>query len=217
MNNQAPSQQEKKSWFRRHPVVTFLLIIFVGIPVLAGIFSGSSKTPPSSQEKKPAMTAEDLAEANSQLAVLSKDFKYTKDKFNGFGWYEQKEQLASDYNTIRVDVSDDGSPMFVSQYYGSDWIFHNQFQVKIGDTVYTSSTGTPTRTVGSPNVYESVTYDLGRDQDIMKAIAENTDKEISVRLHGKFNEDFTLSKRDKEAIQESYGLAILLDKIAKSK
>jgi hypothetical protein len=42
-------QSELRSWFRRHPIVTGLLLIFVVFPVTMGIFSTATDTTP--QEK----------------------------------------------------------------------------------------------------------------------------------------------------------------------
>ena len=206
MNNQTPSHPEKKSWFRRHPVATVLLILIVGIPFLAGIFSGIF--PKDTSPKKSAVTPEQLAEYQKEFDMVSPDFVRHTDKFSDYVWYEQKTQTSVTRSMLKVMLDEDGTKRLISQYYGNDWIFHNQVQVKIGDVVYTTGTGSPNRSAGSDGVYESNLYD--NDEGIIDAIAKSGDTPVYVRLVGKTDHDFTLSKNDKFAILESDTLSGIL-------
>lgn len=50
-------QSELRSWFRRHPIVTGLLLIFVVFPVTMGIFSTATDTTPTEKNIIPGQNA----------------------------------------------------------------------------------------------------------------------------------------------------------------
>ncbi|MBY0426475.1 MAG: hypothetical protein K2Q22_12615 [Cytophagales bacterium] len=144
--------------------------------------------------------------------MISKDFDHTVDKFSDIEWYKNKDNPKPGTTGLSLAVTNDGTVFLISQYHGDDWIFHKQVQVRIGDKVYTSEVGQVDTQVGNYGVYESVVYTQGEDSGIAEAIARSGDQDVFVRLSGKYDKDFTLSKKDKLAILESYTLAVLLDK-----
>lgn len=207
---------DQRNWFGRHPILTVLLIIFVGIPLLSTIINTASKKTPD-VEQKVTVSPEVLAQNKQEFETLKTKFTYEDDEFNDMGWYSSKDQTSYSRNSIRIMINNEGYAYLISQYYGNDWIFHTNMQARIGETVYTSTT-IPTfddhnyRDVsGDGHVYEQVSYSGTKDNGILKAIANSGDQEVKVRLTGdQLSKDFVLSKVDKQAIIDGYRLAQLL-------
>lgn len=103
---------------------------------------------------------------------------------------------------------------FYSNYFSSDWLFHKNMKIKIGDaTKQTSSVKGLTEVLDGGNVMERNTYNSSNDLAILKWIAENSSEEIMVRLYGKdYYDDFTIPMNEKMAIKETYDLYKLLKK-----
>ncbi len=154
--------------------------------------------------------------------ALKKNFNYKKDEFKDVGFYIHKFQTVDNsYNRkcLKTHINSNGYIYLEDQYYADDWIFHTSMQVKIGDNIYKSSVvetySDQNKTENSGgSVWENITYTEDQDEKIIKAIADNADKEIKVRFNGKqYYSDFTLSQKDKQAIKDGYELSELIKKV----
>jgi hypothetical protein len=101
---------------------------------------------------------------------------------------------------------------FISNFYGSDWIFHSYVKIKIGDvTKQTTPVKGKTEVLDGGKVVETNYYSLPTDLAILKWIADNYTKEITVRFYGKdYYDDITIPMSEKLAIKETYDLYNLL-------
>jgi len=161
-------------------------------------------------------------EDKARLADLKTKFDYNYDEFEEKGWYTPKTQIVENTfnkNLLRVHVNNSGYAYLSDQYYGDDWIFHTRIEVKIGDTIYKSSdipSYDPSHRTDNygGSVWETISYTGGRDNGIMKAIAESGSSTVKVRFTGGDGvHDFTLAKRDQQAIKDSYELSQLITKV----
>ena len=200
-----------------------LLLLVIIIPALGGKKSPSSGSSKTSQVAAPAPVDPAVLEADKKtLADLKTKFKYTYDEFEKKGWYEAKTQnVDNTWNkqVLKVYVNNVGYAYLSDQYYGESWIFHTRVEVKIGDTVYKSDdiptydSDNSTHNSGG-SVWESLSYTGGRDNGIIKAIAESGDAAVLVRFTSdQGQKDFTLAKRDQEAIKDAYELSNLIIKV----
>lgn len=148
-----------------------------------------------------------------ELAALKSKFTYSKSDFNTLGVYEHKRwgNTYPDRNTLVPTVASDSSIWFSSNYHSTDWIFHTSVTLLVGDlkmeteTVETYDDSNHTFNSGG-EIWESVSY-LHSGQ-IVKCIAENTDKVIKVRFNGKkMYDEITLSAGDKQGIKEAWELS----------
>jgi hypothetical protein len=154
--------------------------------------------------------------------LLKKNFILKKDEFDGEGWYTHRNQtISANYNRkcLYTHVNTTGYIYLEDQYHSDDWIFHTSIDVKIGEKVYRSSKietfdkNHKTENSGY-SVWENISYTNGKDNGIIKAIAENTEKEIKVRFNGKqYYSDMVLSSKDKRSIKESYEFSELIKKV----
>ncbi|MEZ4211121.1 MAG: hypothetical protein R3B39_02435 [Candidatus Paceibacterota bacterium] len=219
-----------RSWFSRHPILTglgFLVIILIVSASSADNKNTSTPSPVSTNQNVVASTPEPvdpaILEANkARLEELKKNFTYKYDEFNNIGWYTHKNQLAENsYNRrlIKVPVNNRGYGYLESQYYGENWIFHTRVEVKVGELVLKSQevpTYDPdnaTQNSGG-SVWEVVSFTGNKDNGIIQAIASSGDLDVRVRFSGdQKNSDFTLTKKDQQAIKDSYELMTLIKKV----
>lgn len=101
---------------------------------------------------------------------------------------------------------------FISNYYSSDWIFHSHIKIKIGEsTKQTTPVKGITEVMTGGNIVETNYYSSSTDLLILKWIAENYKKEITVRFYGNdYYDDITIPMTEKLAIKETYDLYNLL-------
>jgi hypothetical protein len=158
------------------------------------------------------------AEKEKQINELKKKFKIKKDEFQSTTFYLHKSWGNGwpDRTTIYSYFNSNGNLFLVTNFYGGDWIFHSSATVIIGSDKYETS-DVPSYSDwnkhqnSSGEVWENVSHFSEEDKDIVKAISENQDKVIKVRLHGReFSKDFILSSKDKAAIKDVYTLFTLL-------
>ena len=203
--------------------ITFASLIIVGFVSPSDNNSNGIKgTTASSVSTSKPIDPVVLEADKKQLADLKTKFKYKYDEFEKKGWYEAKTQIAdSTWNSqmLKVHVNNVGYAYLEDQYYGSDWIFHTRIEVKIGDTIYKSKdipSYDPDNTTENSGgtVWETISYTGDKDGGILKAIAESGDAVIKVRFAGDRGvKDFTLSKRDQQAIKDAYQLSDLIKKV----
>lgn len=186
--------------------------------------SDGKKSPSNGSTKSTVATAAPvdpakLAADKARLAELKTKFNYKYDEFEKKGWYEAKSQVATNtFNSqvLELMVNNAGYAYLQDRYYGDDWLFHTHVEVKIGDAIYKSDdipsydeNNSSWNSGGS--VWESISYTAGRDNGIIKAIAESGDQVVKVRFAGGQSvKDFTLTKRDQQAIKDAYELSNLI-------
>lgn len=212
-------------------IVAIVIVAFIGLAVLVGIFGNSSDEKKSKETNvvEAAFTDKELAELDSlnevtkqqnkeELETLKKKFIYKADEFNNTGWYYHKTWGTNWLNRsgLVCRVNAKGYIYMESQYHGDSWIFHNKAIVKIGESVYETEHiplySNHHHTDNNYNgVYEVNKYVNGLDNGIIYQIAQNHDKEIKVRFAGDQKiKDFTLGKQDKQAIADCSRLAQLI-------
>lgn len=141
------------------------------------------------------------------------DFIKEDDEFQKITFYTHKifGKNWNNRNTIRVVVRGNGSYYMESNYYGKDWLFHNQIIILInGSTISSPQIMLTDKAHKTDNTAYEVweVNDYNNDNAILGNIAALKNKEIKVRFVGQQNDvDATLSKADKDAIAESYDLA----------
>ena len=156
-----------------------------------------------------------LAESKQKLEKLKRKFMYKEDEFEKIGFYTHKRwgNYWPNRKTLTSGVNSSGYAWLRSNYSADDWLFHTSIYVLIGErrlvspTVPTYDPKNITDNKGG-RIWEVVTYS---DTEILREIAENTDKVIKVRFNGsEFYDDTTLSSADKQALKECYELSQLL-------
>ncbi len=200
--------------------------IFVVLIIIGGIASSDDKKSPSSES--PKSTASTVAPVDpakleadkARLAEIKTKFTYKYDEFEQKGWYTAKTQdPGTTFNSqvLQLMVNNKGYTYLVDRYYGSDWLFHTRTEVKIGEALYKTDdipsyddNNSSWNSGGS--VWESISYTADRDNGIIKAIAESGDTPVKVRFAGGSAgvKDFTLTKRDQQAIKDAYELSNLI-------
>ena len=163
-----------------------------------------------------------IKEMMSRIEVLKNSFIYNKDDFDTIGWYLHKNQTIDNItnrNCLRAHVKGTGYIYLEDHYFSTEWLFHTSLQISINGKVWTSETietydKNNKQTNNSGFIWEMIDYIGGRDNGILKAIADNGEAEIKVRFNGRQrNEDFILSDTDKKAIKDSYELSELINKV----
>lgn len=201
-----------------------ILVVFAGW-LMVSTFSNSvetSKTTAPETEVSAPLDPVALEAGKKRLAELKTKFSYEYDEFQKTGWYSAKSQVVGntfDDAVLRIHVNHVGYMYISDQYYGDNWIFHTHVEVKVGDTLYKSAdipSYDPSNTTNnsSGSVWEFISYTNGRDNGIINAIAKSGDTSIKVRFSGGQGvHDFTLTKRDQQAIKDAYELSELIKKI----
>ena len=158
---------------------------------------------------------EKLVESRKKLENLKHKFTYKKDEFQDIGFYTHKRwgNYWPNSKTLTSGVNSSGFAWLRSNYSADDWLFHTSVHVLIGDkkltspTVETFNKNNKTDNSGG-RIWEVVTYD---NTEILKEIAQNTDKTIKIRFNGReFYNDAILSSADKQALKDCYELAELI-------
>ena len=114
-------------------------------------------------------------------------------------------RVVQDSNGVRI--------LFNSVHSSSDWLFHDYFKINIGGKIKleSSTDKSPIREVVSYGIYELNSYDSKDDFNIIKSIAENSDKKIKIRIYGsEFYKDYELDGFQKNGIKQSFQLYSLL-------
>lgn len=172
---------------------------------------------PTVNQETIAKAEEELKKAEAEMQAfenLKSKFNYKYDEFNDSGHYAHKrwDGVWPRRKTITGILLDSGHRALYSNYFGSDWLFHEKIHVIVGDKKYTSETvgsldDSNNREVVSGGVFERITFVETQDNGILKAIAQNTDKEIKVRFEGDKYSDATLSNQDVLALKDVYDLS----------
>lgn len=213
--------QNSKPWYKKTWVIVvgvFLLLILIGN--FAGGSKQTSNVNSTNLENVKVDSSKIFTTKDSMDLVKTKsNFSYKNDEFQKVGWYTHKLENTSNRNTLMAKVNSTGYIYLEDQFYGEDWIFHTHVEVKIGDNIYKSDDvkgSDNERENSGGDVWETITYSNGKDNGILQAIAENSDKQIKVRFVGDQHiSDFILSTSDKNIIRDSYNLSNLIKKSKK--
>ncbi|MES2023111.1 MAG: hypothetical protein V4439_00310 [Patescibacteria group bacterium] len=213
-----------KNFLKKYYIIIIILFIFILVPIIRKTISLRNQTLSENKilQHSAPLDPATLKAYKERLEILKRNFNYDYDEFEKDGLYIHKNQTTDNSynrNYLSVTVGSDGNLCLESNYFGEDWIFHTRVQVKIGDTVYETeniSISDPNNLEnnGSGSVWEKILYTNGRDNGIIKAIAESGDAIIKVRFTGGSGlKDITLSKKDQQAIKDSYEIADLIRKV----
>jgi len=162
---------------------------------------------------------ENLKKIKKKITNLKRKFLYQKDEFENIGFYTHKRfgKNWANRKTLTVGLNSTGYIYLKSNYYSTDWLFHNKVLVKIGENKYETATveryKDNSRTSNSGgHIWEVITYE--NEERIIGYIANRFNEKISIRFVGsKYHDDAVLSYKDKIAIKESYELAELLENL----
>lgn len=152
--------------------------------------------------------------ARKTIDSLSRKFYKQKDEITGVTWFTNKRwgKYWPRWKTLISYVSDQGFTYLMSNYFSSDWVFHNKIIVKVGETLYTS--GVVDRNEDSykdgvnDGVFENISFLKNNDNGIYEAIVNSNNEKVIVRFEGdKQVSDIMLSQQDIKALKESWLLA----------
>jgi len=164
---------------------------------------------------QPAMTPskadlETEQKRTARLAELKRHFNVTVDEFDKGTTFRHKafsKYMNGNGTTIEAEIID--NRLFVqSQYVSDQWIFHEDFIVKVGSEQVTAAGKTQHEVVSG--VVETVSPNAGESQAVAELIARAGKRPVRVRLEGKFYKDYTLRPVHQTAIAETVELWHLL-------
>jgi len=199
--------------------------VLAGFALIATAACGSGST--SGFTAKPAPTPAGRIE---QLAGL---FDFEREGTSAEGWYRVKDPIAGTNVRKRIEpvIHSSGRIYLRSVFRNTDWIYHDQVAVKIGDRELESaripaSDGRNTRRVIQDAEYETrgnrrterkryvgetILFTNGADNGILNAIAADPSKPIELRFVGReLSHTQTMSDDDKKRIAAGVELAKLL-------
>ncbi len=154
-------------------------------------------------------------DAQKRVDNLKSHFDYKYDEFREVGFYTHKNIsagiLENKKGCLTCYCNNTGYVFVVSIYKGDDWIFHTHFFTLIdgnkmpSQVVPTNDSNNVEKATGD-GVTEVITYDNEKTNFLL--IANNVNSVIKVRLEGNAdNEDFVLSKAEKQMFKETYELS----------
>jgi len=161
-----------------------------------------------------------IAKDSVRFKELEQKFKHEIDEFDSTSnYYEHKNRsnnyLSSGLYTLVWEHT--GSIYMYSYYYGSDWLFHTQVEVKINDKTYKTEKVETYDDLYHTNVFggsisEKISFTGGKDNGVLEAIAKSSkDDVILIRFTGdKYYKDIKVSEMQISALRESYELSEIL-------
>ena len=153
----------------------------------------------------------DDAARKHRLGELLKKFVVEKDEFDNKTTYRHKawsRYYNANGTTLRARIID-RNLYLDSAYVGSDWLFHKEFVVKVGDTQLGAEDDDPRHDVNSGGVCELVSAPPGKSVAMAQQIA-NSKEPVRIRLTGRNYRDYTLREEHRRAIAETLELWKLL-------
>ncbi|KGO88395.1 hypothetical protein Q765_00315 [Flavobacterium rivuli WB 3.3-2 = DSM 21788] len=197
-----------------------ILILLAALSLVACKEGNIESTIPTDKEATAEISKEEFAKNEKAsfahdvkiIDSLKSKFHIKKDEFDKSVWINHKAfgtKYWPNRCTLAVYIREDGSYYTQSNYYGEDWVFHTNVQVKLGDEVFTSET-IPTYSKNNikdndgGQVWEVVQY-TENTPDIAQAISYYDGKgPVKIRFNGRqSSHDVVLSKSDRKAITES--------------
>lgn len=194
------------------------------VSIIIGIFVDTSDE----KENEQAETAKDekiemeedtvrkeaIADAKRKIDKLKPEFNSWHDEFEDLTFYRHK-RFDKDHwpsrTTLIATCNNKGFQYLSSNYYGDDWIFHNQIIMVAEDTKLASNV-VPRSNQNNyddidnyGNVYEHI--DFLDSLPLLLSLNANLDRQVKIRLKGERNYDFDLNKKDHIAIAKTYQFA----------
>jgi len=151
---------------------------------------------------------------------LVKNFEHDIDEFD-----ESREYYSHKFEMdnllvccLNLEVRGNGTYYLRDTYYGDDWCFHTNIEVKVGTKVFKSATVelnddlNYTHYYGG-SVWEKISYLGEKDNGIIEAIVNSSDgAKILLRFNGEYYHDIELTQKNIKALKESYELAQILQR-----
>ena len=160
-----------------------------------------------------------LHEADS----IQKNFRFEKnDKYQQVGNYVYKTQTTennSNRNYLKTYVDENSDFYLISNYCGTK-IEHTSVQVLANelfahtDTIEISEAANHSFNDGGTH-WEAITFKNDADKGVAAFIAQYSNLQIKVTLHGKKTINYYLANTDKKAIVETYNLWVVKKDVAK--
>jgi len=163
-----------------------------------------------------------LAEAESRIDGLAKNFYFTEGAAGRPGSYEHKRQTVRNSwsrSFLKVNITEDGEFWISSKYYGEEWIDH--FCIKVydrdiqifSDTIPLNHPDNRKLQDGNDK-WETIDYKNGSDGGVVGFIIENLNRNLKVRFTGKKHYYIVMEKFDKEAVRDGFELAQVLQEVS---
>jgi len=164
----------------------------------------SSQAGPSATPSKAYLEAQQKRAA--RLAEFKKHFNVTVDEFDKSTTFRHKafsKYINGNGTTLVAEIID--NQIYVqSQYVSDQWIFHEDFIVKVGNAEVTAAGKTQHEVVSG--VVETVSPNSHESQAVAELIARAGKTPVRVRLEGKFYKDYTLRPLHQQAIADTVEL-----------
>jgi len=180
------------------------------------------------QERNLAFSDSLLAVRRKQANSMKSYFTWVKDpRYDQIGRYSDKalkQLIDAGGSHIATSVNENGEMVLSSIYRGGEAIRHNQLRV-----MATSGESAETEAVpfdgganysfqdGAGIVYEMVTYQKGRDKDVLPFIYNCANKQLTMELVGNKRIRQILSANEKLAVVRTVDLAAILTDIERLK
>lgn len=162
----------------------------------------------------------ELDTINRKIATLEKSFVKEKTEFDRYTQYTHKRQTferAWDRSYIQVHLDERGDLYLSSNYHGKNWLNHVALRVyDSGDDAITD-----TIPLNDPNnhhsdfmeyKWEKVTYRNGAADEVIRFIANNTERRLKAVFLGKEYYYIILEDYDKIAVKEAFALSEAIKK-----
>lgn len=215
-------------------MIQYIYLIILSMLILSGCYNNSRKSDSQSEQQNTKQVVyinelepnivsiynqdkgtveheeHDAIRLNEKLSGLLTKFTKEMDEFDKKTIFRHNNYMPEYYTngiTIVAELIDNHIYCY-SVFVGSEWLFHEEIFVKAGDVVskYTGDT----RREFFKSVAEAVYVNEFDSVSLAKQIAEsNPDKPIKVRLRGKYDYDFKLSPKHRQAIKDTFRLYML--------
>jgi len=148
-----------------------------------------------------------LSTDDEELSIFSKKkFVRKYDKFKKQDVIQHKHLLTSPLVPIIVVNNNCASLMIKYNYSGRDWVFADVVEILIDDEVNRIDLKDVDRKVSGSGVREiNIEYASSKEIDILNKIL-STNQEVMLRFSGKYRADFTLDKKELEAIRQLFSM-----------
>jgi hypothetical protein len=154
-------------------------------------------------------------QAKTEIESLKKKFRYSKDEFEKYGYYDHlyfangEANTFIDSNLLTVRVYDNGEYYLRTNYYGDTSLNHHQIILSCNGIITESSFVENVRGKKNGKFCESIYLQGGKDDFIARFIGSGSHIFTSkIRFVGeKYNKDIVLSHKNCDAINECMELS----------
>ena len=163
---------------------------------------------------------QELDSLESSITQLEKNFIKEKGEFDQYIQYTYKRQNFNqrwNKSFLQVHLNEMGDIYFSSNYYGEHWLNHTGIRVYDGK-LQAKTDKVPLGDVNNHHSdfmdekWEKVTYRNGKEENVIKFIAENANRNLKAVFLGSRYYYIILESYDKEAFKEAYQLSLDLKK-----